>query len=311
MSTSIHSLLRLCRLPTVFTALADICAGYLLTHRTWEPVGTFAALLVASAGLYLSGMVFNDIFDRTIDQQERPRRPIPSGAVSLKTAILFGVILMTIGLGAAAVAGKFSFLVAVAIAVAVFLYDGILKRTPVGPISMGTCRFLNILLGASAAATQLSDLWALPQIWFAAAMGVYITGVTWFAKKEARKTDWSALLPGLILVDLGLLMLAAWIGELLPDWGIAMPAAAFQPPQAMLFLLGAIALTINRRAVVALGQPEPALVQMTVGAMLLSIISINAMVIYFYRGQEALPFAIATLVLILPALLLRRWIPLT
>lgn len=311
MATSPSSLLRLCRFPTVFTALADICAGFLLTHRSWEPRGEFIALLVASAGLYLSGMVFNDIFDREVDRQERPRRPIPSGAVSLKVAILFGTVLMLTGIGAAAVAGRFSLLVAIGIAVAIFLYDGILKKTPLGSIVMGSCRFLNVLLGASSAAIEFSDLWNLPQIWYAASMGIYITGVTWFARKEAGESTMMNLLPALLVVDFALIMLGCWIGDLLPKWGVAMPEPGFQPPEQMLFLLGAIAITINRRALVALSQLSPRYVQMTVGAMLLSVISINAMVIYFHRGPEGLPYAIVTLALIAPAILLRRWIPLT
>jgi len=311
MSHRIIALLKLCRLPTVFTALADICAGFLLTHLTWHPPVQFAWLLLASAGLYLSGMVFNDIFDLPVDRQERPRRPLPSGQISVSTAVVFGILLMGIGIGAAAFAGKFSLLVAIALAVAIFLYDGLLKKTPLGPIAMGSCRFLNVLLGASSAATQWSDLWSLPQIWHAAAIGVYIVGVTWFARKEAGISSWTSLLPALIIADLGLLMFAAWIGGLLPQWGISMPAPGFDPPETMLLLLGAIALTINRRAIVALGDPTPANVQMTIGTMLISIISLDAMVIYFHRGPDAMVFALITLALILPATFLRRLIPMT
>ncbi len=311
MSSTPLSLYRLCRFPAVFTALADICAAFLLTHRDWQPGTEFAALLVASAGLYLSGMVFNDVFDRHVDLKERPQRPIPSGQVSLPFAILFGSGLMLTGLIAAAFAGKFSLLVALALCAAIFLYNGLLKKTPIGPVSMGLCRFLNILLGASSAATVVSDLWALPQIWYAGAMGVYITGVTLFAKREAEGARISSLLPGLIVIDLGLGMLAVWIGGLLPSWGIPMPPGKFQPPEPMFFLLGAIALTINRRAINALSKPSPGMIQMAVGAMLLSVISLNAMVIYLYRGPEALNYALITLALVIPATVLRRWVSMT
>ncbi len=38
---------------------------------------------------------------------------------------------------------------------AIFLYDGWLKRTLVGPVGMGACRFLNVLLGMSPAAADV------------------------------------------------------------------------------------------------------------------------------------------------------------
>lgn len=73
--------LQLMRFPAVFTALADICLGFLLTHSTLAPAADFALLAIGSSGLYLAGMVFNDFFDRHLDARERPGRPIPSGRI--------------------------------------------------------------------------------------------------------------------------------------------------------------------------------------------------------------------------------------
>src|SRR5262245_28262042 len=98
--------LQLCRFAAVFTALADIFLGFLLTHPYLSPARDFGLLLVASAGLYLAGMVFNDVFDRELDAVERPSRPIPSGRVSLAAAIRLGAALLAIGFAAAAVVGK-------------------------------------------------------------------------------------------------------------------------------------------------------------------------------------------------------------
>src|SRR5262245_11728078 len=97
--------LQLCRFPAVFTALADIFLGWLLTHADLAPGLDFGLLLAASAGLYLSGMVFNDVFDRAVDASERPNRPIPSGRVKLNHAIVFGSLLMLAGVIAAAAVG--------------------------------------------------------------------------------------------------------------------------------------------------------------------------------------------------------------
>ena len=85
---------QLMRLPAVFTAMSDIILGYLLTHGSFELPLQFALLLVASASLYLSGMVFNDVFDRKVDAEERPFRPIPSGRISTQQAAVLGGLLM-------------------------------------------------------------------------------------------------------------------------------------------------------------------------------------------------------------------------
>ena len=73
--------LQLMRLPTVFTALSNILCGYLITHsfRVGDlPQQTDLWLLLASSfGLYLGGMVLNDVFDAKLDAVERPERPIP------------------------------------------------------------------------------------------------------------------------------------------------------------------------------------------------------------------------------------------
>ena len=87
----VRSWLQLMRFPAVFTALADICAGFAVKTSGFEPVGDFATLLAASAGLYLSGMVFNDVFDRKRDAAERPNRPIPSGRIGVLPAAVLGL----------------------------------------------------------------------------------------------------------------------------------------------------------------------------------------------------------------------------
>ena len=82
----LRAYLQLMRFPAVFTALADILLGFVLTHESFSPAGDLAALVGASSGLYLAGMVFNDWFDRDLDARERPGRPIPSGRISPRAA---------------------------------------------------------------------------------------------------------------------------------------------------------------------------------------------------------------------------------
>ena len=73
--------LKLMRLPTVFTALSNILCGYFVSSPEREIGVLFSEpqlwlLLLASSGLYLGGMVLNDVFDARLDAEERPERPI-------------------------------------------------------------------------------------------------------------------------------------------------------------------------------------------------------------------------------------------
>src|SRR6266404_2937808 len=92
---------QLLRLPNVFTALADICLGWLGALAAGVP-GTrwpsFACLLFASASLYSAGMVWNDFFDIEQDRRERPFRPLPSGRIVPSQAARIGLALFGTGL---------------------------------------------------------------------------------------------------------------------------------------------------------------------------------------------------------------------
>ncbi len=151
--------LELVRPANVATALADVLAGYAVAGLGNPGLGW---LLVATACLYAGGVVLNDVFDRDIDRTERPERPIPSGRVSVAAAAALGLGLLALGVFAASLATSASGLVAAATAGCVLLYDAWGKRQGLfGPVNMGLCRGLNLLLGVSAAPAVLPDAWPL------------------------------------------------------------------------------------------------------------------------------------------------------
>ena len=199
--------LQLMRIPTVFTAISNILCGYLITHqlKTAElsQQTDLWLLLISSAGLYLGGMVLNDVFDASLDAIERPERPVPSGRISRRAAGIFGGLLMTVGTVCAAVVGQGSLLIAALIVVAVLLYNGYLKSTIAAPLGMGTCRFLNLMLGASAAGT-FTSVWQIRPMTVAAGLGIYIIGVTVFAKNEAGKSSSIGLFAGVAVMLCGI-----------------------------------------------------------------------------------------------------------
>lgn len=292
---------QLVRLPNTFTAPADILVGSLALGSVvlWDRPGSLVCLLFASVCLYWSGMVWNDYFDLAQDRRERPGRPIASGRVTPRAAALLGTALMLGGLLLALLADVLpggrtwvSLPIAVALIAAIFAYDAWLKRTWAGPIAMGSCRFLNVLLGLSAAG-------AWPPRWgwlLALVVGVYIAGVTWFARTEARVSNQSMLL-GAAAVILAGLLLALGVPALAQQ-----ESAHFEPSPLFPYLLTGFALYLALAVVPAVRRPQPEKVQAAVQRSVLGLVLFDAILASALVGTLGLLLA----VLILPGVFLSR-----
>lgn len=178
----------LCRPANVITAMADVLAGIsiVLFYGNNAEAGNFypdtALLLVTTAALYAGGIVFNDIFDADTDRIERPERVIPRGLISKKAALIFGAILFTTALICSARVNAMAFVIAGAIALSALLYDYKSKHHPVtGPLNMGICRGLNLLLGMSLAPGTL-----YPNIYLGIVPLIYIFAVTTISRDEVH-----------------------------------------------------------------------------------------------------------------------------
>jgi 4-hydroxybenzoate polyprenyltransferase len=303
--------LQLVRLPAVFTAVADVLCGWLLANAALVPNTdrlpkfSLPLLLLASCGLYLAGMVFNDVCDARVDAVERPQRPIPSGRVSRRGAVLLGVVLMGGGIAAAAGVSAASLKIALLLAGAILLYDAVLKRLwdwhlgLLPMLGMGSCRLLNVMLGASTLVPPF--LWSKPQLLVAGALGIYVAGITWFARHEAEQSRRWSLIGAAALVNLGLAaMLALILGY---TWRSG--ADRGYP----LFAFAAILVTIDRRLLRAIRSLAPRDVQAAVRIMLLSIVTLDAVFVLAQSGDRWLAGGVALLVV--PALLVGRWLYVT
>jgi len=87
---------QLVRIPGIFTAFSNILVGFFLVQESYVNLGFIIPLLLTSGFLFLAGMIFNDYFDYELDKKERPSRPLPSGAISKKSAFFLGVIFLLI-----------------------------------------------------------------------------------------------------------------------------------------------------------------------------------------------------------------------
>ena len=149
-SGTVSAYLQLVRLPNIFTAIADIIAGYLLVRCSQISVVELGGLIISTSGIYGAGCVYNDLCDLKIDRIERPFRPLPSGKISSRAAAFLTVFLFAMGLAGAALAGFRSFLIATVLIILVVFYDRLTKDILIlGSLNMAACRGGNLLLGMS------------------------------------------------------------------------------------------------------------------------------------------------------------------
>jgi 4-hydroxybenzoate polyprenyltransferase len=181
---------RLIRPANLVTSAADVLAGYVVVGA---PQGQLVWRLIASAGLYAGGIVLNDFFDRELDAVERPERAIPRGLVSPIAAATLGSTLLISAIAAGFLASPLTGLITIAIALCVLAYDAGIKHHALGPILMGCCRGLNLLIGLAAVPALLPGCWFLALLPLA-----YISGIAMLSRGEVtggtRRTSALALM---------------------------------------------------------------------------------------------------------------------
>lgn len=308
--------LRLFRAPNVFTAIADVSMGSLFLDTPLAPVPVLICLLAASCLLYTAGMVLNDVYDAERDAIERPERPIPSGHITRRRARVLGFGFLLAGVAAGWLVGYLppgdhalawrSGLIATALAVCIVLYDAALKNTLLGPVLMGACRLLNVLLGMSLGAPLAeggSLLGYSGAHWLVAGgIGVYVAGITWFSRQEAEVSSRPKLTLALLTMLTGIGLLAL-LHRSLPDYAFR----GLQSEGYWLLLLGLLGFTILRRCGMAIAEPTSGQVQTAVKHALQSLIMLDAAVTVDVNSQYH--YALGMIVLLLfPSAILGRWV---
>jgi len=167
---------RVSNLPTVWS---NCLAGWLLSGGgDW---GRFALLCFGATCLYVGGMYLNDAFDAQFDQQHRPERPIPSGAISANHVWALGMSWLGVGTGSLFLFTKTTIIFTLLLAAAILVYDAIHKIFAFSPVLMASCRLFLVLVAASAGADGVTGL----AIWSALVMAAYIIGLSYLARKES------------------------------------------------------------------------------------------------------------------------------
>lgn len=297
--------LRLARVSALPSALSNILMGFLLINPSWRPLPSLGLLLLASGLLYSAGMILNDFFDRKIDQESSPNRPIPSGQISSSLALTVGLILLVLGIVAASVSGALAsgtvkpLIVSSLLALTIVLYDWVLKRTPIAPLMMGICRTLNVLLGASVVGDEMIVVGVSPAfgfntliLWVAGSVGLFVTGITLFARDERRESMRWKLTLGLLV------MIAGFVGlALIPDQSKLLEEINRVHLSGMFsVLILLIAIIIIRSAGLAIWTTSPKHIQSTIITSLRSLIIFDACIVFLFRlGEIGYPLTVISL----------------
>lgn len=176
---------RLTRPANIVTAVSDILAGIAISgffiHST-DDYAPVVWLILATMGLYGGGVVMNDFFDAELDAVERPERPIPSGLIARGEAGALGLALLVAGVFFAFFVSPVSGTIAIVTALAALIYDRWSKHhTFFGPLNMGICRGLNLLLGISIISSEVMSNWYLAFVPI-----IYIAAITMISQGEVH-----------------------------------------------------------------------------------------------------------------------------
>lgn len=261
--------LRLIRVPNLFTVPGDPLAGGLLAAATLATVPNWANLAMAAAAsvmLYAAGLIDNDLADFKEDRRDRPNRPLPSGQIKPAQAIAAAVAALAIGFGFAAMIGPICLAVAGVLVVCILLYNHLLKHVPlIGPIVMGLCRGLSVMLGAASLGSGGAT--AVPAVLAAGLIALYIAAVTGIAAGETsgKPVGRRRNLPAMVLAFFFTFVLSA-----VYESSQSVSAWAF---------IGLAGLSVVWSGVAAIrlgGTPAPAVVQKTIGQFIRNLLVIQA-----------------------------------
>jgi len=176
--SSWRTALRLGRVSNLPTVWSNVVAASALAGG-----GSVASIVTTAAAIslmYVAGMFLNDAFDRDVDAQERPERPIPAGEVTADVVFVVGSSLLIVGIVGLATLSQEAGLAGLALGAAIILYNWRHKANPVAPFVMGLCRALVYVAAALAVTRNLSAEVLLPAL----ALLAYVAALTFAARLE-------------------------------------------------------------------------------------------------------------------------------
>ena len=182
--------LLLIRAPNLFTVPSNILSGYFATTLLGDAnIAQLLLLFFSSIFLYVAGIILNDYFDINVDRKERPNRPLASGQITKRSALLIATSSIVAGNVLSWSVSWNSFIISFCLTIVIFIYDYRLKRTRAGnPFTMGSARFLNVLLGGSSALGLVTKM-DLTLVLIGFCMFLYTVSISLLSLKEVSTSE--------------------------------------------------------------------------------------------------------------------------
>lgn len=171
--------LTLARISNAPTIVSNVVAGAVLADAGAQ-ASAIALVAVAMTLFYTAGMIANDVFDLGVDRRARPERPLPSGLVSIRAAVVATVALFAIGEALLLAVDLGAGLAGLGLIALIVLYDAWHKGNGLSPLLMGGCRAMVYVVAALAVAGTPSRA----VLGAALALLVFVVGLTQVAKAE-------------------------------------------------------------------------------------------------------------------------------
>ncbi len=122
-------LIALLRLPYwLMTGGLALLTAFAITKDDFSNLHVVPLIFFSMAAITSAGFAINDYFDKESDAVIKPKRPIPSGALSLKQVITVSAILFAVGLVLAALINWLSFEILAVDSLLLLVYSAVVKR---------------------------------------------------------------------------------------------------------------------------------------------------------------------------------------
>jgi len=234
----ILALLQLTRAALAFTAIADAWTVLLLRPAGIEPAETWLLICrmlvmgVVSFCLYAFGMALNDLVDARRDRIFAPRRPIPSGRIRPRSAMIVSLTLLMVALTAAVLLlplqlmereesqlqlsdlVPYSFIFAMATAALIVFYDATAKYLGgMGLVTLGAIRALHCLIGEPTTPLLFLSMILLTHVIVISTVAYRLEG----KRPRLKRLNYVTIVMGLLVGNGSALWYMWWRGSLTPE----------------------------------------------------------------------------------------------
>lgn len=182
-------LFRVSNTPTIITnSFVGASVAALMEPGSFPNITNLIMVAFGLIFIYIAGMATNDYFDQVVDARERPTRPIPSRQISSGTALIVGVLFLLIGMTACAFVSIDALPWVMLLGSTVLAYNILHLARFMGPLLMGMCRALGLVVATIALSPSHAPEWPI-LLFFALALGVSTFGISLVARNEMTRTD--------------------------------------------------------------------------------------------------------------------------